>query len=539
MKKVLNFDFFAHPPLLNINGKENYKTCCGIFSSYLICFLSLSALYYFGSEMYFYQNPSVVMSENSFDEYLQPELNLRSKEFQMGFGILKDGKLVEYDPRYLTITAKIRRWERLASGSFKRSTTDLQLRKCNENDFFLKTNKKMQEHLKPLSVELMKCLEFSDNDDLLIKGTFGRSNYTSLVMYINECKNSSDNNSIICHSEEEISQMISNVYLGGMFINKYLDPKEFENPIDLGVEYFYLLPSRRYNKELQIKFQKIKLTTDIGWINPSYKVEEHIVLSSISERIRTEGQNDDSLAIISFFMEVSEKSYARHYKKIHEVLASVGGIIKACMTIISFIIQYPVKKKYENYLVNLLCKNTFNEPSEVDESISISQIIKRKFGYFFCRKKERKKYEFAAQVLREKMDLIRHIRKMVEIDVLKSVLFESRSQISLFQFCCSKVFWNYFKEKNYERGFPVQDHLKNYPTIRNIKNCYENIQKESERNLFSKKLSRLYEKISLEKKIPTKEEAGSFIMDEKIEEEEQKFPIFLEMKFKKKTSVTE
>ena len=156
-------------------------------------------------------------------------------------------------------------------------------------------------------------------------------------------------------------------------------------------------------------------------------------------------------------------TYIRNYDKIQNVLANIGGFLKALMIIANFLLQPFInlnfkltlanenfhfktrkiaKKIGNNFINNSAPEDSHNPNSESKHRLSQSLLLtdKLKMSYFqyyfsFCRDNLAKQYKTLLKKGLNQIDYVMNIsyimRKLIEIDMLKVVLLDA-NQLAVF-----------------------------------------------------------------------------------------------------------
>ena len=208
-------------------------------------------------------------------------------------------------------------------------------------------------------------------------GTFNESN----ILYglnIQRCNNNTIKklfgNEYVCKSEEEINNFFKfrgSIIIYLYFVNNYINVLNYNNPNN---KFFY----RIENPFVYDKYS----TNDIN-INPALiQTHDGLVFDSIKEEVsymfdRNDvytGSNEGKNIFIGycFFLKNIEEYYERAYKRVQEVISSIGGINQA-ITIISISLNF----LYNNYII------LSDTEALLDSAIRVEKTIhKRKSIYY-------------------------------------------------------------------------------------------------------------------------------------------------------------
>jgi hypothetical protein len=156
----------------------------------------------------------------------------------------------------------------------------------------------------------------------------------------------------VCQTEEEIDRKLASVYFGGTILNRYLEPKNYLNPIKRKIDWFYVTPSTFIKKEIRLYFQKNKLISDAGLIDESESVLEYFSFNKREINIENNVSNQSGV-FVTFAIQLAqtERMFNRRYKRLQEVLAEILGAIKLSMIIIGMLVKPLTEALFREHFV--------------------------------------------------------------------------------------------------------------------------------------------------------------------------------------------
>lgn len=238
---------------------------------------------------------------------------------------------------------------------------------------------------------LRKVILFNESDFVYPTVEHGASNTNEIYygVFIQRCQNNSEINSD-CYDNRTIDNIIySTISYSIFFIDHIIDIENYKHPF----KYFFHQILNKYSTLSYtinvLNFQTLEIQTIAGIIFESqtkintYKYDENEKI--ISEK-SVENLNDNIFGAISLSMQNMQNIYSRKYKKLEDVAASIGGIIKI-MNIFAFIINYifykfQIIKDFNQDFNN----NYFFLKNKFDKSELLS-ILKMKTVNYFNKKK--------------------------------------------------------------------------------------------------------------------------------------------------------
>ncbi len=183
------------------------------------------------------------------------------------------------------------------------------------------------------------------NYPYLIHGTANKENLFYYIT-IETCRNDSHYNLIYgensCGTNNEISEWRSKIDGGDLyFIDNYIDVTNYKKPI---YKFIQSISGTMNNLEIPIYhllFYPLRIITHSHILSNSYFCENSFLFDVKEPKIREHDYY--SIADFAFWMGNNFEIYERTYKKIQNVLAELGGIIKIFF-LCAEIINYPYNK---------------------------------------------------------------------------------------------------------------------------------------------------------------------------------------------------
>lgn len=178
--------------------------------------------------------------------------------------------------------------------------------------------------------------------------------------------NSTSNNNS-CYSNEEINKKLDGVYFTINFLDYEIDNYNITHPAHLVVK-SEIYPITGYLAKSYVIFKKrVIYTTDYGFIFESNTDLEFYQHDSIFNSDYNLNTNSPVFASFQFHAKLENEIYKRSYVKIPSIIANVGGIMKACVTIFVFLNWIynrkivPLKLSNTLFSFNNLNEETFNK----------------------------------------------------------------------------------------------------------------------------------------------------------------------------------
>ena len=162
-------------------------------------------------------------------------------------------------------------------------------------------------------------------------------------IFIQRCQNNSEINNFECYSENEIDEI---VYLSDSysiyFVDQYIDIENYKNPF----VYFYHQITNSINKVSYtlnvLNFHTSLVRTRTGILFENIKSLETYVYDLNEKLVKEktpENYNENIFGNFFFSIQNMQNIYDRKYKRLQDIAASIGGIVKL-ITLFANIVNY-------------------------------------------------------------------------------------------------------------------------------------------------------------------------------------------------------
>jgi hypothetical protein len=376
---IERFDFLGPEPKLKIFSKERYKTAIGGLLSIVSIAIMLILSVYFSVITFSRKQMSVIYNE-VFDN--NPVFNFT--QYPMFFAVTESSgvsvaeKIIELQMQY---------WNYKNTASW----IDLKVKKCEDSDFgvyaeILNTYK-----------ERKYCFdrqEMINKNISTLYGTYGdiSSTFGWFNFFVKRCLNDPKVNRTHCADPKVVEQ--KTYYLNLVFgtIGFLIDNN---NPV-AGKPYFNSMAfsiSSTINKQYWYKYRNVDHTTDTGLVFTDELMDQYYDFEPVTESVdqRASVLYPGLFAEASFTMSHTRRTFRRHYLKIQDLLASIGGVLKGILVIAQLLSNYFVSqvylmdlfnsivfvdKKDTKSAINKITNNNNNNNNEISRSVYNLQTIK-------------------------------------------------------------------------------------------------------------------------------------------------------------------
>jgi hypothetical protein len=156
--------------------------------------------------------------------------------------------------------------------------------------------------------------------DLVFNSTF-QSYFT---INFSKCSNATVSGKF-CKSKEEIDDFIKKRTVSLYLYYWDLDPYNYIKPLKEDINTYNIEISEEFSNYYYFSFDVLNVYTDDGVVFPNSKVASNLGFNNLKTGKFRKSPNDDQLATINLSLSQREKIFERHYKKLQDVIAQVGG----------------------------------------------------------------------------------------------------------------------------------------------------------------------------------------------------------------------
>lgn len=330
-----------HP---SVKGSASFQTSFGGLTILVSGLLTFLCSYAFGRELWEKTNPSV----NTSDQFLTSPPIIPKNSFNVAFSAqLIGGYIIPDVDKYIKLSLLFTDTDSTRPMNNVTIFTPINYAYCNETVFF-KQNKEDVSNFLIGDKAYYYCIDYKDPSVSDITGVFGNSTFKTWSILINYCQNSTENfNS--CKSREEIQQFLDNFFFHLIFSDYYVDSNDFHNPIKKTYSPKISKVSAKTSRRDIYTLKHIEYFTDVGlMLGDTISTQGFILSDSQSEFFYNPNTNEILKVIIT--NSNLKTIINRSYTKIQKVTADIGGFIKFCSLILSFLNSKYSMVKFYNYL---------------------------------------------------------------------------------------------------------------------------------------------------------------------------------------------
>lgn len=330
-------DILSFKPKLKTGGRSRFKTNYGIFFSIITLIAIIAVSIILILQVLLKQQLTSIFNQ---DSITFPKVNLTEQPLIVYFTDNNDqlksmpASIASIEVKYVT---KQIIYNNKTIPLNNVTVTDILFTNCS-NDVNVMKSEGLQKLTKLPGTFCIPT--FNNNLTIFGKQSNIVAGFSELQVIINKCNNYS-NNIIKCASEDDIQNTLSNTKIA---LTKY------DNNIDL-TNYLEPISEFSFNTKLQISakvrndysliIKQVNIYTDDGLIFPSSDLVTSNQIDSIERYSDLISNKEDSIiASISLVCSNKIDIYNRHYPKIQEVMANIGGFTKFILLIMELVVGY-------------------------------------------------------------------------------------------------------------------------------------------------------------------------------------------------------
>jgi len=357
MKKFLkSIDMHGKEFVFNIGGESTYRTIMGGILSLFTYIAFILLTWYYGQDIYNKQDPTLLVHTEYLNDYPIGISNRTNNFMALGMKV-HDIKLNTYlsmfDERIVIPRMYFTDISFVDGGSVINNSTSVVMKNCSLFEY--------DENI--YNINNSFCYNYND--------TFGGGEDSTYFKVISQSfsKCNNDSSKVTCLSDSEINATYNRFVLTLTYEKKYVDPKNYTNPIQtsyageyIPIDFFYLVNSN-YNQVANIYYQISEVITDSGVFFEDLKNETFYEIIDFQSLLETKKLVFGKDTIVSIRARLSKKivRYERKYIKIPDLLANVGGLMSLVTPIIEYVFSFYLDNKFILYLYKKMFKLELEE----------------------------------------------------------------------------------------------------------------------------------------------------------------------------------
>lgn len=307
---ITQIDLFGQGIELRIDKLVKSKTIFGGLLTIIMIILLFFMFFFSSQDVLNHTNPNISV-EQQINTEMSP-IYLDKNTMPISISLTVNGNMALYKPEYFNYYFSVR------SGLTTAESLDeefLNLTQCNKDLFPMVT----QEAYDKLNMGQNLCV---DGQNVTLSGGWSDENISYLSIRISIC-----NDPEKCAPYQEIEDYLkTNTFFWNLYyMDTKVNPQNYNTPISYNLVNFYKLIKLGSYKMSEVYIRPQTLKSDGGFIFQSNIYTDTVAYDNSNY---DEAVLDDSQTLVDFqiYLSYNKFIYHRNYRKIQEVLASVGGL---------------------------------------------------------------------------------------------------------------------------------------------------------------------------------------------------------------------
>ena len=361
--QLLSIDFFSMRPSdrITFENHPNFSTLIGKFASWMLIAISVLTFVNFGSDMFYHKNPRSMLSQIVTPDPAYVEISENGYFMTFGLQDLRNKSIHYVDESIYTVQML----QRTKVGT-NITLVPIPVGRCSIDQ--VPDRDDLKGYYARNQINNQYCVKNESQAETALQSTWDGPFYKNILLNIYPCKNSSIPGSIVCKPTEIIQAYLNSANYAMYFTNLAIDPGNFEKPITSFGKQLYTPISYTTLTYIEMLFGHFEFSSDEGFL-----IEDLNTTKSVQYLANRQILSFSSNMVVQIDMKLDKVKniYTRKYSKLQEVLANMGGIIKALTLLGQFFFLPFIKLRFRLNLANSMFN--FKSTKRVKE-------IKKKFS---------------------------------------------------------------------------------------------------------------------------------------------------------------
>jgi hypothetical protein len=347
---IKKLDFISYQPKLYTLGDERYKTVLGGITQLMLGLIFLAGMIYFSQDIYRKINPYVIGSTSK--EIYKEKIRFQSK-FSVYISMMDPQLGIPFRNESIY---SLKFYQNILDINKGFITTPLESEVCSKNSF---EEEIPQSILDSWNWESYTCIK--KGSEAYLKGSDMDLQNWFLTAFIAPCDRNQKGHK--CGTEQEIRAKLTGANVQSFLIDKFLDPNNYTNPIQFYNKMIVTAASIGYKNLGWYKFKTINMIDDVGLLFEQKYTRSVITFDEVTTSFGPSTPGDPNIFQFIYQQSTNVETVTRRYKRLQEVVASVGGLLTALNIISKILVDFISEKFYFNYLYD-----KYFEKKKLDEN---------------------------------------------------------------------------------------------------------------------------------------------------------------------------
>lgn len=369
--KIKEIDVFGEQIIFTLAGKSTFKTYLGSLFTIFLTIIGIFMFFFMGQSFFFRTDPITTFSQN---KYLLPPfyktIDNNKLFIAVSFRTATNQRVLPDGTIYIINLYKV-----VTKTSGAATYTKLAMLPC-KNMAGLDGG-----YIKQYKLKDFACFTLTDEN---WGGSVYDDGYTYFELRMDYCSY----NSPICDwSRINVLDSATTLnYVDIWYPETYFDPNDVNQPLQ--VKHTFMSDTQMAKNYIlrEFYFKRTTLYDDVGWLLSDNHALREISTGQTNYRLinREQSKSDMQISRYYFYVGPIDEYYTRKYQKLQDVIAIVGGFLKICQTIMTFMLGYFIKYFKYNELMNGVINFKDDEvdlklPTAIFDKSSMDSDVKKKF----------------------------------------------------------------------------------------------------------------------------------------------------------------
>ena len=358
LKLYESADFLGSKVEPTFNTQSKVKSYLGATFSLILVFLAVLGFGFFGSEIINKKNVRTTLSVMNIYESI-----LQLSDLPILLFFRSEATVLNFNAQFMKavkLSAQLRIVEAEGINKIKFKIVPIPVVNCVTVKFTAKAEELILET--KIDKRAFFCLDFDalniKEEEKSIRNNYGTENSRSLEILVSKCDQVIDPG---CRSY--IDTMLPSFFLSATVPNYQIDISNYEKPAKFNSKILNSKINKDFSNTQVVSMDYFEVLTDVGWLVESIVTEKLFTLGKSEFSYGLYQESNKVLLELKIDTPNVRNKIARSYVKVQEVIANVGGFMKALMMFSNLILS-----DYSNYILLNKIKNDL-ENNEVKLNI--------------------------------------------------------------------------------------------------------------------------------------------------------------------------
>lgn len=355
LKKLKSLDYFGQPFQLTFDNQSYFYSWLGFSLTILIIGLAIAITITTGNQLFKKVKPNI--NTSIINGYMAENYTLSSHQIPFSYS-LQGGDVNKFmNPSYYNIEvihySNVKYTQTNGTPVEINSREQIPYELCGNNrEKYIERFNKFGNFTEVLDLNKFDSHICLKNDNYTIGGNYLSNFFSNVLFQVHKCVNSTKNN-FGCKTPSEINAVTASVNFGIYYIHSIPKPTNYTHPFQNVLDNYWMKVDPNIFQHADLYFSRLNITTDAGFMFEEFQTESRWQFEKFREIYQVTPPPNRVLRIY-FGTSQNRVEITRFYMKVQELIALVGGILKA-----TIVVGFGLTKFFHMYLMDELLINTF------------------------------------------------------------------------------------------------------------------------------------------------------------------------------------